>query len=51
MIGHSFGGLIFQEIADEGASAATVAVDKTPDQSVPLLPDDARGVVCQRIRS
>ena len=30
MIGHSFGGLIAQKVAGEGASAATVAIDPAP---------------------
>lgn len=38
VIGHSFGGLIAQRIAGEGASAATVAVDPAPFRGVLPLP-------------
>lgn len=38
VIGHSFGGLIAQKIADEGASAATVAIDNAPFKGVLPLP-------------
>ena len=33
VIGHSFGGLIAQKIAGEGASAATVAIDNAPSKA------------------
>jgi non-heme chloroperoxidase len=38
VIGHSFGGLIVQKIADEGAAAATVAIDNAPIKGVLPLP-------------
>jgi pimeloyl-ACP methyl ester carboxylesterase len=38
VIGHSFGGLIAQKIAGEGASAATVAIDNAPFKGVLPLP-------------
>ena len=38
VIGHSFGGLIVQKIAGEGASAATVAIDNAPFRGVLPLP-------------
>jgi len=38
VIGHSFGGLIAQKIADNGASAATVAIDNAPFKGVLPLP-------------
>ncbi|HEY3688899.1 MAG TPA: hypothetical protein VGL46_01120 [Pseudonocardiaceae bacterium] len=38
VIGHSFGGLIAQKIADEGASVATVAIDNAPIKGVLPLP-------------
>ena len=38
VIGHSFGGLIAQKIAGEGASAATVAIDNAPFRGVLPLP-------------
>ncbi|GAA2013953.1 alpha/beta hydrolase [Microbacterium ulmi] len=38
VVGHSFGGLIAQKIAGEGASAATVAVDPAPFQGVLSVP-------------
>jgi pimeloyl-ACP methyl ester carboxylesterase len=38
VIGHSFGGLIAQKIAGEGASAVTVAVDNAPFKGVLPLP-------------
>jgi len=41
VIGHSFGGLIAQKIADEGASAATVAIDNAPIKGVLPLPASA----------
>lgn len=41
VIGHSFGGLIVQKIADEGASAATVAIDNAPIKGVLPLPASA----------
>lgn len=41
VIGHSFGGLIAQKIADEGAAAATVAIDNAPIKGVLPLPVSA----------
>ena len=41
MIGHSFGGLIAQKIAGEGASAVTVAIDPAPGRGVLPLPASA----------
>jgi pimeloyl-ACP methyl ester carboxylesterase len=41
VIGHSFGGLIVQKIADEGASIATVAIDNAPIKGVLPLPVSA----------
>lgn len=41
VIGHSFGGLIVQKIANEGASAATVAIDNAPIKGVLPLPFSA----------
>lgn len=38
VIGHSFGGLIAQKIAGEGASAVTVAIDPAPFRGVLPLP-------------
>lgn len=38
VVGHSFGGLIVQKIADEGAAAATVAIDNAPIKGVLPLP-------------
>ncbi|HEY0259565.1 MAG TPA: alpha/beta hydrolase [Lacisediminihabitans sp.] len=38
VIGHSFGGLIAQKIAGEGASVATVAIDPAPFQGVLSVP-------------
>ena len=38
VVGHSFGGLIVQKIADEGGSAATVAIDNAPIKGVLPLP-------------
>ncbi len=38
VIGHSFGGLIVQKIAGDGASAATVAIDNAPFRGVLPLP-------------
>jgi non-heme chloroperoxidase len=38
VIGHSFGGLIVQKIADKGAAAATVAIDNAPIKGVLPLP-------------
>jgi non-heme chloroperoxidase len=38
VIGHSFGGLIVQKIADERATAATVAIDNAPIKGVLPLP-------------
>ena len=41
VIGHSFGGLIAQKIAGEGASAATVAIDPAPGRGILPLPTSA----------
>ncbi len=41
VIGHSFGGLIAQKIAGEGAAAATVAIDNAPFRGVLPLPVSA----------
>lgn len=41
VIGHSFGGLIAQKIAGEGASAVTVAIDPAPGRGVLPLPVSA----------
>jgi pimeloyl-ACP methyl ester carboxylesterase len=38
VVGHSFGGLIAQKIAGEGASAVTVAIDPAPFRGVLPLP-------------
>ena len=38
VIGHSFGRLIVQKIADKGAAAATVAIDNAPIKGVLPLP-------------
>jgi non-heme chloroperoxidase len=38
VIGHSFGGLIAQKVAGEGASAVTVAIDPAPFRGVLPLP-------------
>ncbi|MGB4777381.1 alpha/beta hydrolase [Microbacterium sp.] len=38
VVGHSFGGLIAQKIAGEGASMATVAIDPAPFQGVLSVP-------------
>jgi non-heme chloroperoxidase len=38
VIGHSFGGLIAQKVAGEGASATTVAIDPAPFQGVLSVP-------------
>lgn len=38
VIGHSFGGLIAQKIAGEGAAAATVSIDNAPFRGVLPLP-------------
>ncbi|WP_432837923.1 alpha/beta hydrolase [Dactylosporangium sp. CA-092794] len=38
VIGHSFGGLIAQKIAGDGASVATVAIDPAPFQGVLSVP-------------
>ena len=38
IVGHSFGGLIAQKLAGEGASAATVAIDPAPFRGVLPLP-------------
>ncbi|WP_433221579.1 alpha/beta hydrolase [Dactylosporangium sp. CS-047395] len=38
VVGHSFGGLIAQKIAGEGASVATVAIDPAPFQGVLSVP-------------
>jgi non-heme chloroperoxidase len=41
VVGHSFGGLIAQKIAGEGASSATVAIDPAPGRGVLPLPVSA----------
>ena len=41
VVGHSFGGLIAQKIAGEGASAVTVAIDPAPGRGVLPLPASA----------
>jgi pimeloyl-ACP methyl ester carboxylesterase len=41
VIGHSFGGLIVQKIAGDGAAAATVAIDNAPFRGVLPLPVSA----------
>ncbi|GAA1477592.1 alpha/beta fold hydrolase [Nocardioides aestuarii] len=41
VVGHSFGGLIAQKVAGEGASAATVAIDPAPGRGVLPLPPSA----------
>ena len=41
VVGHSFGGLIAQKIAGEGASACTVAIDPAPGRGVLPLPVSA----------
>jgi len=41
VVGHSFGGLIAQKIAGEGASAATVSIDPAPGRGVLPLPASA----------
>jgi non-heme chloroperoxidase len=41
VIGHSFGGLIAQKIADNGASAVTVAIDNAPFKGVLPLPAES----------
>ncbi|MEO6265043.1 MAG: alpha/beta hydrolase [Nocardioidaceae bacterium] len=41
VVGHSFGGLIAQKLAGEGASAATVAIDPAPFRGVLPLPVSA----------
>jgi pimeloyl-ACP methyl ester carboxylesterase len=41
VIGHSFGGLIAQKIAGEGAAAATVSVDGAPFRGVLPLPTES----------
>ncbi len=41
VVGHSFGGLIAQKIAGEGASACTVAIDPAPGRGVLPLPASA----------
>jgi pimeloyl-ACP methyl ester carboxylesterase len=38
LVGHSFGGLIVQKLAGEGASVATVAIDPAPFRGVLPLP-------------
>ncbi|HTY29055.1 MAG TPA: alpha/beta hydrolase, partial [Mycobacterium sp.] len=38
VIGHSFGGLIAQKIAGEGASVATVSIDNAPFKGVLPIP-------------
>ncbi len=41
VIGHSFGGLIAQKIAGEGAAAVTVSIDPAPGRGVLPLPPSA----------
>jgi non-heme chloroperoxidase len=41
VVGHSFGGLIAQKVAGQGASAATVAIDPAPGRGVLPLPASA----------
>ena len=41
VIGHSFGGLIAQKIAGEGAAAVTVSIDNAPFKGVLPLPVSA----------
>jgi non-heme chloroperoxidase len=41
IVGHSFGGLIVQKLAGEGASVATVAIDPAPGRGVLPLPVSA----------
>lgn len=41
VIGHSFGGLLVQKIADEGAASASVAIDNAPIKGVLPLPISA----------
>jgi non-heme chloroperoxidase len=41
VVGHSFGGLIAQKIADNGAAAATVAIDNAPFKGVLPLPAES----------
>lgn len=41
VIGHSFGGLIVQKIANEGAAVATIAIDNAPIKGVLPLPFSA----------
>ncbi|MGB3357135.1 MAG: alpha/beta hydrolase [Mycobacterium sp.] len=41
VVGHSFGGLIVQKIADDGAAAATIAIDNAPIKGVLPLPFSA----------
>lgn len=41
VVGHSFGGLIAQKIAGEGAAAVTVAIDPAPGRGVLPLPASA----------
>ena len=41
VIGHSFGGLIAQKIAGQGASAVTVAIDPAPGRGILPLPASA----------
>lgn len=41
VVGHSFGGLVAQKVAGQGASVATVAVDPAPFQGVLPLPISA----------
>jgi non-heme chloroperoxidase len=41
LVGHSFGGLIVQKLAGEGASVATVSIDPAPGRGVLPLPVSA----------
>src|SRR6266571_3495623 len=45
VVGHSFGGLIAQQLADEGLSAVTVAIDAAGFRGVLPLPLSERGFV------
>jgi non-heme chloroperoxidase len=41
VVGHSFGGLIAQKVAGEGASAVTVSIDPAPGRGILPLPPSA----------
>lgn len=38
LVGHSFGGLVVQKLAGDGAAAATAAIDPAPFQGVLPIP-------------